>query len=125
MALLRAGSEAYSYGLELAEVARIWRGGSTIRTVALEDIYSAYRAQPDLPNLLLDSAVAHSVMKRQEDLRTVVHLAVRSGTPSAGHDGFNRLSGRVPEHTNGPETREPGKRRADALTLAGCLPRNP
>ena len=63
-------------------MARIWRGGSTIRTVALEDIYSAYRAQPDLPNLLLDSAVAHSVMKRQEDLRTVVHLAVRSGTPA-------------------------------------------
>jgi 6-phosphogluconate dehydrogenase len=82
MALLRAASETYSYGLDLAEVARIWRGGSTVRTIPLEEIRNAYRAQPDLLNLLLDSALAHPVMRRQEDLRTVVHMAVRSATPA-------------------------------------------
>jgi 6-phosphogluconate dehydrogenase len=57
-ALLRTASGRYEYGLKLADVARIWRGGCIIRARLLEDIRSAYQRQPGLANLLLDMHLA-------------------------------------------------------------------
>jgi 6-phosphogluconate dehydrogenase len=81
MALLHEASLAYGYGLQLAEVARIWRGGCIIRAACLEDIRMAYEAQPTLSNLLLDPRMAEELKKRQADLRAVVTLAVADGIP--------------------------------------------
>jgi len=53
MAVLAAASDKYAYTLDLEAVARIWRGGCIIRAELLEDIRTAYRNQPGLPNLLL------------------------------------------------------------------------
>jgi 6-phosphogluconate dehydrogenase len=75
MAQLRAASQAYQYGLNLENVARIWRGGCIIRAALLEDIRAAYQAHPDLPNLLRDGRLGPAVMKVQNDLRRVVGLA--------------------------------------------------
>ena len=58
MALLKTASQAYNYGLQLHEVARIWRGGCIIRARLLEDIRQALKSQPDLPNLILDGKLA-------------------------------------------------------------------
>jgi 6-phosphogluconate dehydrogenase len=79
--LLRHASDAYKYGLNLAEIARIWRGGCIIRAALLEDIRSAYQAQPDLPNLLLGPNLAMKVKARQKDLRAVVRAAIDLGIP--------------------------------------------
>src|SRR6185312_1070460 len=46
LALLKAASEKYAYGLDLSAVARIWRGGCIIRAAMLEDIRRAYHNQP-------------------------------------------------------------------------------
>ena len=101
MALLRIASKIRGYGLNLKEVARIWRGGCIIRAAMLEDIFSAYAAAPDLANLLLDSRISREVMGRQADLRAVVGDAVKMGIPIAGlmaaiayYDGYR--SARLP-----------------------------
>jgi 6-phosphogluconate dehydrogenase len=79
MAQLWKASQSYGYGLDLESVARIWRSGCIIRAHLLEPIRSAYRAKPDLANLLLDPTLANAVMARQQSLRTVVGAAAEWG----------------------------------------------
>src|ERR1035437_1816929 len=81
LAVLTAASDKLEYHLNLEAVARIWRGGCIIRAALLEDICAAFRAQPDLPNLLLDANLSRKVMVHQEDLRRVVCQAAESGVP--------------------------------------------
>ena len=80
--LLRKASEAYKYGLNLAEIARIWRGGCIIRAALLEDVRAAFQAQPDLANLLLADGLREKVNARQADLRAAVGTAVELGVPA-------------------------------------------
>jgi len=69
---LQAASNALQFGLKLEEVAAVWRGGCIIRSALLRDIKGAFRRQPELPNLLLDSALSQAVISRRDDLvRTV------------------------------------------------------
>ena len=82
MAVLGAASERYGYGLDLATVARIWRGGCIIRTPLLEDIRAACGRQP--ANLLLDPELARMVLACEEGLRTVVCAGARAGIPIPG-----------------------------------------
>jgi 6-phosphogluconate dehydrogenase len=82
MAQLLAASKAYGYGLQLAEVARIWRGGCIIRAACLEDIRQAFEKQSALPNLLLDPGIAETLKGRQADLRATVTMAVADGIPA-------------------------------------------
>jgi 6-phosphogluconate dehydrogenase len=82
MALLHRSSESYNYRLNLEDVARIWRGGCIIRAALLEKIRAAYRAKPDLLNLLLDSQFAKEILERQDDLRTVVCAAAEACIPA-------------------------------------------
>jgi 6-phosphogluconate dehydrogenase len=81
LALLRAASEAYHYDLALENVARIWRGGSVLRSPMVQLIYEAFRVQPGLPNLLADRWFAHQMRARREDLQAVVLLAIEQGIP--------------------------------------------
>jgi 6-phosphogluconate dehydrogenase len=82
LALLRRASATYDYDLNLADVARIWRGGCIIRAALLEDILIAYREEPDLPNLLHNSKIANAITHRQEELRNIVHYATSLGLPA-------------------------------------------
>ena len=84
MAQLRSASQAYSYGLNLEAVARIWRGGCIIRAALLEDIRRAFSSQPDLSNLLLDRQLGDLVVERQDDLRAVCCSAAELGIPAPG-----------------------------------------
>jgi 6-phosphogluconate dehydrogenase len=84
MAVLKAASEKYAYGLDLSAVARIWRGGCIIRAAMLEDIREAFSSQPGLPNLLLDPELGKKLMAHQEDLRAAVVAAARLSLPVPG-----------------------------------------
>jgi len=84
MALLFRASHVYEYGLNLEDVARIWRAGCIIRSTLLEDIRAAYRAQPTLANLLVDPHCGQLVADRQEALREVVKRSVQLGIPAPG-----------------------------------------
>ena len=83
-AILRAGSAKYNYNLDPEAVPRIWSGGCIIRAALLEDIRAAFKAQPELPNLLLDPNLAQKVIRTQEDLRQVVCHSAMSGVPAPG-----------------------------------------
>jgi 6-phosphogluconate dehydrogenase len=83
-AQLKMASLEHGYGLNLAEVARIWRGGCIIRSDILEPIRRAFAHRADLSNLLLDPAFSVKVNERQADLRQVVCLAAGLGIPAPG-----------------------------------------
>ena len=80
-ALMQLASQEYGYGLDLAEVARIWRGGCIIRAALLEPIRSAFLSQPDLPNLLVSEELRGAVAQRQGSWRAAVKAAVGFGIP--------------------------------------------
>lgn len=81
MALLKAASKEYDYGLKLGEIAKIWRGGCIIRARFLNDITAAYTRNAELTNLLLDPFFREEILKRQGALRRVVQTAVGLGIP--------------------------------------------
>jgi 6-phosphogluconate dehydrogenase len=74
-AQLAAASQAYHYDLDLAAVARIWRGGCIIRSALLEPICNAYQNQPDLLHLVVDPALGNAVNEHLKDLRYLVQVA--------------------------------------------------
>jgi 6-phosphogluconate dehydrogenase len=80
-ALMRVASREYGYELDLAEVARIWRGGCIIRAALLEPIRAAFLAQPDLPNLLVSEELRSAVACRQGNWRAAVNSALGLGIP--------------------------------------------
>jgi len=79
MGLLVAGSRAYGYDLNLAQIAHIWRGGCIIRANLLEDVYRAYSINPDLPNLLLSPLFQDMLLDRQKAWRLVLKTALDLG----------------------------------------------
>ncbi|MCC6704926.1 MAG: NADP-dependent phosphogluconate dehydrogenase [Thermomicrobiales bacterium] len=85
MALLRAASDSYNWGLDLAEIARIWRAGCIIRAELLEPIRAAFGAQPDLENLLLSIGFLDIVNEGAGACRSVVTLARSIGVPVPAH----------------------------------------
>ena len=79
MALIRAASDEFDYKVDLAEVARIWKGGCIIRSKLLEPIKKAFETNPDLDNLLLDASFCGMANTNHADLRKVVQLAAETG----------------------------------------------
>lgn len=51
--VLKRASEKYDWNLNLATIARLWRGGCIIRSAFLDDIAEAFEQNRDLENLLL------------------------------------------------------------------------
>jgi 6-phosphogluconate dehydrogenase len=81
MAQLRLASAEYRYDIDPGEVARVWRAGCIIRAALLGDIRDAYRRDPSLGNLLLDSAFRDAIASRQDGWRFVVQTAAGLGIP--------------------------------------------
>jgi 6-phosphogluconate dehydrogenase len=81
LAVLAAGSERYGFDIDLAEVIRLWKGCGSIRGALLDEIASAFRAAPNLPNLLHDDDLSGKVMEQQERLRHAVWRAGLLQTP--------------------------------------------
>ena len=82
MHLLAEASREYGYGLQLSEIAKIWRAGCIIRADMLADITEAYKSNPDLPNLLLDATFAGKVSACLPDTRKLLGAAVAAGFPA-------------------------------------------
>lgn len=83
LAQLTIASKAYNYGLNLEQVAKIWRGGCIIRAVVLEDFRQAYVRNAELPNILLDAQIGNKLVSKQAHIRKVIKLAVDKGIPVA------------------------------------------
>jgi len=81
MTMLAAASEEFGYDLNLAELARIWKGGCIIRAQLLDKISRAYKGNPQLANLLVDNAFGEIVNNAHMKCRYVVKLAKDYGIP--------------------------------------------
>jgi 6-phosphogluconate dehydrogenase len=79
--ILKAASEEFSWDLEYARIAEIWRAGCIIRSALLDDISQAFRS--DLPHgrLILDEKFAALLQTHIGALRRVVAQAVTIGLP--------------------------------------------
>jgi 6-phosphogluconate dehydrogenase len=84
LALLQRAATAHGFGLDLATVARIWRGGCIIRADVLADVQAAFAAAPQLPHLLGDDTVGHHVLTHEPQLRETVVTAIAAGLPVPG-----------------------------------------
>jgi len=93
MALLAKASVVHNYGLNLAEIARIWKGGCIIRAGFLDKIKNAFKRNPQLANLLIDADFTQTILSKESAWRLVVQSAAKLGIPvpafSASLDYFD------------------------------------
>lgn len=71
MSMLQTASQEKEYGLDLGEIAKIWRGGCIIRSALLEDMRKAYADNPELSNLLMDEKFARILNDNRKVWHTV------------------------------------------------------
>ncbi len=81
MDILRLASDEYNYELDMPSIAQIWKGGCIIRSTLLSRIQHAFKKDPKLSNLILDSWFRDQVNNRLSGLTKVVSIAVNAGIP--------------------------------------------
>jgi len=97
--LMAAASKEYGWNLDLGGVALLWRGGCIIRSVFLGRIKEAYKADPELVNLMLAPWFREKLAEGQDAWRRVASTSLLHGIPvpsfSAGlnyYDGYRCAS---------------------------------
>ena len=82
--MMDVGSREYDWGIDLGQIAVIWRGGCIIRAAFLDRIRAAYASNAELPTLLVDDELGKEIAAAQDAWRNVVATAVRLGIPVPG-----------------------------------------
>ena len=80
-AVIAAGSRQFGWDMDLAAVARIWRGGCIIRARLLDRILAALSRSPDLPNLMLDPEITGLMTRSDAGFRRTVAQATLAAVP--------------------------------------------
>jgi 6-phosphogluconate dehydrogenase len=80
---IRRASEEYDWDVDIATVARIWRGGCIIRARLLKQISDEYAANR-LPTLLVAPSIKQGLAERQDAWRRVIAAATGAGVPVPG-----------------------------------------
>jgi len=75
--LLQHASVSYDMQIPLQKVVRVWRGGCIIRSAMLQNFIELFDNQPDIPNILLDKAIASIVSRKLQSLRDVVCISTQ------------------------------------------------
>ncbi|WP_350285466.1 NADP-dependent phosphogluconate dehydrogenase [uncultured Croceitalea sp.] len=81
---LADASKEYGYELDLGEIAKIWRAGCIIRAALLADITEAFKADANLPNLLLSPSFVEKVQSTVDATRELVAYGATNGIPLPG-----------------------------------------
>jgi 6-phosphogluconate dehydrogenase len=79
MHLLSKASEAYKYNLNIADIARIWRGGCIIRSEFLNTIYKAYSDDKELVHLFMNTGVESALKETESGIRSILQTAMANG----------------------------------------------
>lgn len=82
--MIEEASREWDYGIDLAEVARIWTGGCIIRARFLGRVMDAFKADPRPDNLALSPDFTSDLKRRVPALRKVVSEATAHGVPVPG-----------------------------------------
>jgi 6-phosphogluconate dehydrogenase len=101
--LIYKASETYQYQINIAEVARIWKGGCIIRSAILNDIRNTYLQPNIVSNLLLNATFYATVQKHRTAVTNVLQTTMQHGiaTPclSSSLQYFDMFStGRLPSN---------------------------
>jgi 6-phosphogluconate dehydrogenase, decarboxylating len=80
-AVMAAASREFGWNLPMPVIARIWRAGCIIRSRFLDEIASAFAADPDISNLALTPAFSKVIAETDGALRRVAADAVTNGLP--------------------------------------------
>src|SRR5438270_9479287 len=107
MALLAAANRpkdkgGFDFHMKLPDLPMIWRAGCIIRAVFLEEITRAFKANPALANLLIDSRFRDMIASRQDAWRRVVSLGISNGV------GLPAFSGSLAYYDSYRRARLPG-----------------
>lgn len=79
--VLQKASDEFQWGLDMASIARMWRGGCIIRSAFLNDIARAYE-QPEHPrHLLLAPYFAQEIESLLSGWKSLVATAITEGLP--------------------------------------------
>ena len=81
---LADASREYGYDLNIATIAKIWRAGCIIRAGLLADITQAFKADAELPNLLLSPTFVEKVQNTVGAARKLTAYAAKNGIPVPG-----------------------------------------
>jgi 6-phosphogluconate dehydrogenase len=81
LSFIRRASDELRWGVDLSEIARIWKGGCIIRAQFLDSIMRAFKDRPDLPSLLLDAEFNAWIQAAQANWRLGVRTAQGLGIP--------------------------------------------
>ncbi len=79
--LIATASDAQKWGIDLKEMARIWKGGCIIRAKLLDTIMRAYDRNPKLESILADPELEATVQGAQPGWRRAVAAGVGLGIP--------------------------------------------
>lgn len=82
LSLLQIASAEKEFGLNLADIAKIWRGGCIIRSALLEEMRRAFSDDPELPNLILDDHFAKMIADSRGDWHKIVGRFSLSRVPA-------------------------------------------
>ncbi|HSK71138.1 MAG TPA: NADP-dependent phosphogluconate dehydrogenase [Pyrinomonadaceae bacterium] len=82
LSLLQTASIEKNYNLDLAEIAKIWRGGCIIRSALLDEMRQAFTENPQLPNLILDERFKEILNEKRGDWRLMVGEFTESRVPA-------------------------------------------
>src|SRR5262249_54112829 len=85
MALIRIGSDEHHWNINLAEIARIWKGGCIIRARLLDPVRQAFAATSSLAHLPPDPGTARVADAAQAAGRRVAGRAPAAGIPVPAH----------------------------------------
>ncbi|HMU34665.1 MAG TPA: NADP-dependent phosphogluconate dehydrogenase [Pyrinomonadaceae bacterium] len=79
MSLIQAAATELSYGTDLAEVSKIWRGGCIIRSALLEEMRQAFGENPGVESLMIDAKFADALKAHTPNLRKMLSACTRHG----------------------------------------------
>lgn len=101
LSLLAVVSDEKGYDLNMADIAKIWRGGCIIRAGLLEKIRKAFAADAGLSNIMLSPDFVQDLNENQKLVRELIINSIEQGIPMPAHstclayfDAFR--SGRLP-----------------------------
>ena len=77
--LMMEAAKEYGWTLNYGGIALMWREGCIIRSAFLEDIYKAFKNNPNLKHLLLDDFFKDQIGKSQQPWRKVCAEAILNG----------------------------------------------
>jgi len=84
LSMLAKASDELNMNIPLQDVIKVWKAGCIIRSALLGNFTDAFKKDPKLPNLLLDSEIAELLKNREESIRQVIQIGIGAKIPMPG-----------------------------------------